>query len=115
MRSQGDEDDAALRLDIDAQRAEALGLSLSDVNGMLATIFSGREVNDFVLGATLRPVIVQAGAPFRMQPDDLESWYARNSAAEMVPFIAFMSTLLVPTGAVATLEANGNLVLELPA
>ncbi|HRO14909.1 MAG TPA: efflux RND transporter permease subunit [Paracoccus sp. (in: a-proteobacteria)] len=96
VQSQGDEDDAALRLDIDAQRAEALGLSLSDVNGMLATIFAGREVNDFALGATLRPVIVQGAARFRMQPEDLEAWYARNSAGEMVPFSAFMSTRWVP-------------------
>ena len=96
VRSQGDEDDAALRLDIDPQRAEAAGLSLSEVNGMLATIFSGREVNDFAMGATLRPVIVQAGAEFRMQPEDLEDWYARNSSGEMVPFSAFMSTRWVP-------------------
>ncbi|PZP17234.1 MAG: hydrophobe/amphiphile efflux-1 family RND transporter, partial [Kocuria rhizophila] len=96
VQGQGDQDDAALRLDIDAQRAEALGLSLSDVNGMLSTIFAGREVNDFAMGATLRPVIVQGGAPFRMQPDDLESWYARNAQGEMVPFSAFMSTRWVP-------------------
>ncbi|WP_299363998.1 multidrug efflux RND transporter permease subunit [uncultured Paracoccus sp.] len=92
----GDEDDAALRLDIDTQRAEALGLNLSDVNGMLSTIFAGREVNDFALGATLRPVLVQGEAAFRMQPEDLEAWYARNSAGEMVPFSAFMSTRWVP-------------------
>ncbi|HHW33367.1 MAG TPA: efflux RND transporter permease subunit [Paracoccus solventivorans] len=96
IRSSGDQDDAALRLDIDAQRAEALGLSLADVNGMLSTIFAGREVNDFAMGATLRPVIVQAAAPFRMQPDDLKSWYARNSQGEMVPFSAFMSTRWEP-------------------
>ena len=96
VQGRGDEDDAALKLYIDPQRAEALGLSLSDVNGMLSTIFAGREVNDFAMGATLRPVIVQGGAPFRMQPDDLESWYARNAQGEMVPFSAFMSTRWVP-------------------
>ena len=96
VQSQGDADDAALRLDIDAQRAEALGLSLNDVNGMLATIFAGREVNDFAMGATLRPVVVQGNAPFRMQPEDLEAWYARNASGEMVPFSAFMSTRWVP-------------------
>ena len=96
VRSQGDEDDAALRLDIDAQRAEALGLNLNDVNGMLAVIFAGREVNDFAMGATLRPVLVQGAARYRMQPEDLEAWYARNSSGEMVPFSAFMSTQWVP-------------------
>ena len=91
VRASADEDDAALRLFIDAQRAEALGLGLSEVNGMLSVIFSGREVNDFALGANLRPVIVQGSAEYRMQPDDLEAWYARNSAGEMVPFSAFSS------------------------
>ena len=96
VQGRGDEDDAALKLYIDPQRAEALGLSLSDVNGMLATIFAGREVNDFALGTALRPVIVQGDAPFRMQPDDLEEWYARNGDGEMVPFSAFASTAWEP-------------------
>ncbi|WP_052041769.1 efflux RND transporter permease subunit [Paracoccus sphaerophysae] len=96
VRGQGDEDDAALRLDIDAQRAEALGLRMTEVNGMLSTIFAGDEVNDFALGANLRPVIVQGAAASRMQPDDLEAWYARNAAGEMVPFSAFISTRWVP-------------------
>ncbi|WP_134724961.1 efflux RND transporter permease subunit [Paracoccus luteus] len=96
VQGRGDEDDAALRLDIDTQRAEAAGLSLSDVNGMLSTIFAGREVNDFALGNTLRPVIVQSAAAFRMQPEDLEAWYARNASGEMVPFSAFMSARWVP-------------------
>ena len=96
VQGRGDEDDAALRLDIDAQRAEALGLSLNEVNGMLAVIFSGREVNDFAMGATLRPVIVQGDAGYRMQPEDLEAWYARNSTGDMVPFSAFSSYRWVP-------------------
>ncbi|MDO5643049.1 MAG: multidrug efflux RND transporter permease subunit [Paracoccus sp. (in: a-proteobacteria)] len=96
VQGRGDEDDAALRLNIDAQRAEALGLNLSEVNGMLSVIFSGREVNDFALGASLRPVIVQGGAAYRMQPEDLEAWYARNSSGEMVPFSAFSSYRWVP-------------------
>ena len=96
VQSQGDQDDAALRLDIDPQRAESLGLNLSDVNGMLSVIFAGREVNDFAMGATLRPVIVQGAAAYRMQPEDLEAWYARNAAGEMVPFSAFMSSRWVP-------------------
>lgn len=83
--------EAALRLDIDQQKAGAFGLSLSEVNAMLAVIFSGREVNDFQLGEELRPVIVQGDAAWRMQPGDIENWYARNSAGEMVPFAAFMT------------------------
>ncbi len=83
--------DSTLRLVIDQQKAGAFGLSLADINASLSVIFAGRQVNDFTLGADLRPVIVQADAPWRMQPDDVESWYARNQSGAMVPFGAFMS------------------------
>ncbi|MDN5567951.1 MAG: efflux RND transporter permease subunit, partial [Paracoccus sp. (in: a-proteobacteria)] len=79
----------ALRLDIDQQKAAAFGLSIADVNSMLSIIFAGRDVNDFALGSDLRPVIVQGEADNRSQPDDIESWYARNSQGEMVSFGAF--------------------------
>ncbi|SMO70678.1 efflux RND transporter permease subunit [Paracoccus laeviglucosivorans] len=90
------EDEAALRIDIDQQKAESFGVSVPAVNSMLATIFAGTEVNDFALGAQLRPVIVQSRAENRMQPEDVDSWYARNSTDEMVPFSAFMTTRWEP-------------------
>ncbi len=79
----------ALRLDIDQQKAAAFGLSIPDVNAMLAVIFSGREVNDFALGNDLRPVIIQGKADARRQPEDINQWYARNNNGEMVSFAAF--------------------------
>ncbi|RQP03954.1 multidrug efflux RND transporter permease subunit [Paracoccus sp. MA] len=96
VESSGTETEAALRIDIDQQKAESFGVSLSGVNAMLSTIFAGTEVNDFALGAQLRPVIVQAAAANRMQPEDVDSWYARNSDGEMVPFTAFMTTRWEP-------------------
>ncbi|SDX46335.1 multidrug efflux pump [Albimonas donghaensis] len=81
----------ALRLDIDQQKAESLGVSLSSVNDILSTVFAGSYVNDFTLGARLREVIVQGDAEWRMQPEDLGRWYARNDAGEMAPFAAFSS------------------------
>ena len=70
------EDEAALRIDIDQQKAESFGVSVPAVNSMLSTIFSGTEVNDFALGAQLRPVVVQGRAENRMQPEDVDSWLA---------------------------------------
>ncbi|MTH65321.1 efflux RND transporter permease subunit [Paracoccus shanxieyensis] len=90
------EDEAALRIDIDQQKAESFGVSVPAVNSMLSTIFAGTEVNDFALGAQLRPVIVQGQAQNRMQPEDVDRWYARNSGDEMVPFSAFMTTRWEP-------------------
>tara|TARA_R110000787_G_scaffold16622_82_gene52313 strand:+ start:35738 stop:38845 length:3108 start_codon:yes stop_codon:yes gene_type:complete len=81
----------ALKLRIDQQKAEAFGVSLSDVNAMLSTVFSGTYVNDFPLGNNLREVIVQGGAQWRMQPEDIEEWYVRNNGSEMVPLSAFVS------------------------
>ncbi len=88
--------EAALKLDIDQEKAAALGVPLAAVNDMLSIIFAGRNVNDFQLGASLRPVFVQGAPDTRMQPDDIESWYARNSAGEMVPFSAFSTVEWVP-------------------
>ncbi|MEO9780029.1 MAG: efflux RND transporter permease subunit [Sedimentitalea sp.] len=81
----------ALKLEIDQQKAEALGVSLSDVNAMLSTVFSGSYVNDFPLGNDLREVIVQGGAEWRMQPEDVEQWYVRNDNSEMVPLSSFVT------------------------
>ncbi|KEO52790.1 efflux RND transporter permease subunit [Thioclava pacifica] len=92
VRVSGDENKAALQLDIDQQKAESFGLTLSNLNSMLSVIFAGKSVNDFDLDGNLRPVIVQADAPYRMQPEDIDGWYARNSSGEMVPFSAFMTT-----------------------
>ncbi|NIZ10892.1 efflux RND transporter permease subunit [Pseudooceanicola sp. HF7] len=91
LRVSGDEDEAVLRINLDQQKAESFGVSMSSVNALLSIIFSGSEVNDFNMNGNLRPVIVQADAPYRMQPEDIERWYARNSAGEMVPFSSFMT------------------------
>ncbi|MRX50364.1 multidrug efflux RND transporter permease subunit [Paracoccus sp. S-4012] len=92
INARGAEAEAALRIDLDRQKAESLGLPIAEVNAMLATIFSGTNVNDFILNDQIRPVIVQADAPFRMQEADIDGWYARNRQGEMVPFSAFAST-----------------------
>jgi multidrug efflux pump len=107
----------SLRLDIDQQKAAAFGLSISEVNAMLSVIFSGSDVNDFALGTDLRPVIVQGEAANRSQPDDIESWYARNSDGEMVSFGAFSTqnwdeepNALARFGGTRALELSGSAV-----
>ncbi|MBP1804435.1 efflux RND transporter permease subunit [Rubellimicrobium aerolatum] len=96
VRASGTEDESALRIDIDQQKAESFGLSVPQVNAMLSVIFSGESVNDFTLGSSLRPVIVQGEAGSRMQPEDIEGWYARNGSDEMVPFSSFITTSWAP-------------------
>ncbi|OIQ24335.1 MAG: multidrug efflux RND transporter permease [Alphaproteobacteria bacterium MedPE-SWcel] len=112
LSSNGTEKDSALKLSIDRAKAESFGLTLSEVNGMLSVIFAGSEVNDFELGAGLRPVIVQGEAASRMQTEDVFDWYARNANGEMVPFSAFMSTSWEPVA--PTLERfDGTAALQI--
>lgn len=115
LSANGTEKDSALKITIDRAKAESFGLTLSEVNGMLSVIFAGSEVNDFELGAALRPVIVQGDAPYRMQTEDVFDWYARNAAGEMAPFSAFMSTSWEPVaptleryGATSALQISGS-------
>ncbi|MCB1957936.1 MAG: efflux RND transporter permease subunit, partial [Rhodocyclaceae bacterium] len=89
VRPNGQEDTAQLKLDIDLQKAGALGVSASDINATLATAWGGTYVNDFVDRGRIKRVYVQADAPARMSPEDMNKWYVRNSDGAMVPFSAF--------------------------
>ena len=104
-----------LSIDLDPQRAQALGLSVSDINDNLSTIFAGSYVNDFTLDGKLRDVRVMGDQPFRMQPGDLSRWYMRNSSDEMVPLSAFSSeswgktfTKIARYGGVNAIELQGS-------
>ena len=79
------------RIDIDQQKAAAYGLAISDLNQALSIIFASSNVNDFSLAGELRPVIVQGAPEARMQTEDIDRWYVRNEAGDMVPFTAFTS------------------------
>ncbi|WP_157779831.1 efflux RND transporter permease subunit [Celeribacter ethanolicus] len=71
----GVESEGVLKLIIDQQKAESFGVSVSEVNSILSTIFAGSSVNDFDMNGSLRPVIVMADAVYRMQPEGIEGWY----------------------------------------
>jgi hydrophobe/amphiphile efflux-1 (HAE1) family protein len=91
VRPNGLEDAPQLRLDIDTAKAGALGLSVSDINSLLSTAWGGSYVNDFIDRGRVKKVYLQADAPYRMQPQDLENWRVRNASGQMVPFSAFGS------------------------
>ncbi|NTE43857.1 efflux RND transporter permease subunit [Agrobacterium pusense] len=89
LRSDSQDNETQMKIILDQEKMGAMGVDLSSVNLMLSTIFAGRDVNDFTLNGELKPVYVQGDAPYRMQPDDLKFWYARNTSGEMVPFSSF--------------------------
>ena len=74
-----------LFLDINRDKAEALGVRLSDLFVTLQTHLGSLYVNDFNLfGRTFR-VFLQADGRFRMTPADLNQLHVRNSRGQMVP------------------------------
>ncbi len=76
-------------MNVDQEKASALGISLSEINATLSATWGGSYVNDFIDAGRTKRVFVQAEAPFRMQPRDLDRWYVRNREGRMVPFSAF--------------------------
>ena len=89
VRPNGLEDTPEYRLDVDGRKLSTLGLSIADVNDTLAIAWGGRYVNDFIDQGRTKKVFLQADAPYRMLPGDIERWQVRNGAGTMVPFGAF--------------------------
>lgn len=92
LRGNSRTEESQLKINIDEEKAGAFGIDLAAINTLITTAFAGSRVNDFVYNGEIKPVYVQADAPFRMQPGDINKWYVRNDSGEMVPFSAFAST-----------------------
>ena len=89
VRPNGMEDAPQYNVDIDYEKAMALGLTVSDINSTLGTAWGSSYINDFLHQGRVKKVYVQAQAPFRMNAQDLSLWYVRNNKGEMVPFSSF--------------------------
>ena len=92
VRPNGLDDTPQYRVEIDQEKAGALGLALADINRTLSTAWGSSYVNDFIDKGRVKKVYLQADAPFRMLPEDLDRWYVRNNRGQMVPFSAFATT-----------------------
>jgi len=79
------------RIDVDWGKAGALGIPIASIHRLLAVAFGSVYANDFIQGGRIKRVFVQADAPYRMLPRDLEKLYVRNMAGKMVPFSSFAS------------------------
>lgn len=106
VRPDGLEDAPQLQLDIDRDKASALGVSFDAINGVISTALGSAYANDFPNAGRLQRVMVQADAPTRMQPDDLLKLNVQGNKGQMVPLSAFASTRWV-TGAMQTIRYNG--------
>ncbi len=106
VRPNGMEDTSQLRIDVDWDKAGALGLPLSSIHSTLSASFGSAYVNNFIKGGRVKRVFVQADAPFRRLPSDLEKVHVRNNAGKMVPFSSF-ATLRWASGSPRLERFNG--------
>ena len=91
VRPNGMEDVPEYRIDVDWDKAGALGVPISSIHNTIAAAFGGSYVNDFIQGGRVKRVYIQADAPYRMLPEDLSKLYMRNTEGKMVPFNSFAS------------------------
>ncbi|WP_312480564.1 multidrug efflux RND transporter permease AcrD [Kosakonia cowanii] len=112
VRHNGLDDSAQLQIDIDQRKAQALGVSIDDINDTLKTAWGSSYVNDFMDRGRVKKVYVQSAAKFRMLPDDINRWYVRNSSGGMVPFSAF-ATSHWQTGSPRLERYNGYAAVEI--
>jgi len=91
VRPSGLEDVTQYRIDVDWEKAGALGVPINSIHHTIAAAFGSAYVNDFIQGGRVKRVYVQADAPYRMLPNDLERLFVRNASGTMTPFGSFAS------------------------
>ena len=89
VRPSGLEDVSQYRIDVDWEKAGALGVPINSIHHTISAAFGSAYVNDFIQGGRVKRVYVQADAPYRMLPKDLERLYVRNAVGTMTPFTSF--------------------------
>ncbi len=111
IRPNGLDDEAQYRLDIDWERASALGISIASISNTLAAGWGSTYVNQFIDRGRVKKVFVQGEPGARMLPQDLDRWYVRNAGGQMIPFSAFSSAHWT-YGSPKLERYNGNASLE---
>jgi HAE1 family hydrophobic/amphiphilic exporter-1 len=91
VRPNGLEDAPEYRVDVNWERAGALGVPIASIHNTISGAFGSAYVNNFIQGGRVKRVFIQADAPYRMLPKDIEKLYVRNTNGKMVPFSSFAS------------------------
>ena len=88
-----------LFLDIDRDKAEALGVPVAEIFSVLQASLGSSYVNDFNLFGKVYRVIIQAEARYRNTVEDIGRLHVRNAAGDMIPLralVADVETILGP-------------------
>ncbi len=91
VRPNGMEDVPEYRIDVDWDKAGAMGVPISSIHSTIAAAFGSAYVNDFIQAGRVKRVFAQADTPYRMLPEDLKKLYVRNNTGKMVPFSSVAS------------------------
>lgn len=91
VRPNGLDDVPEYYIQVDWEKAGALGVPITSIHNTIAAAFGSSYVNDFIQSGRVKRVFVQADAPYRMLPQDLKKLYVRNNIGKMVPFSSFAS------------------------
>ena len=90
VRPNGLEDAPQYSLNIDREKANAMGVSISNLDSIIQGAIGSQYINLFLRDGRVKQVYIQGVQSSRMLPSDLSLWYVRNSAGGMVPFDAFL-------------------------
>ena len=106
-------DDAPqLNVDVDHDKARALGLDLTSVNDTISTAWGGAYINDFIDRGRVKRVYLEADQQYRQSPEDIGSFYVRGTSGSMAPFSAF-STQSWAQAPVQLTRYNGQPAMEI--
>lgn len=92
VRPNGLDDIPQYKITIDTNKAQAMGISIDEIHQTLETAWGSSYVGDFLDQNRIKKVYIQADAPYRMLPNDMDSWYVRNNRGDMVPFSSFITS-----------------------
>lgn len=92
VRPNGLSDVAQYKIDMNYEKAMALGLSVTDINQTLQAAWGSIYVNDFIDKGRIKKVFVQGDAAHRMLPSDIGKWHVRNKDNSMVSFDSFSNS-----------------------
>ncbi len=112
VRPDGMEDAPQMQIDIDRDKANALGVSFDSISSALGTALGSSYINDFPNQGRLQRVVVQAEAAARMQPEDVLALPVLNRSGQVVPLSTFASTRWI-TGAMQTVRYNGYAAMKI--
>ena len=87
-----------LYFDVDRDKAQLLGVSMSDIFSTMKAFTGSIYVNDFNMFNRIYRVYIQAEAPYRAQRDNLNLFFVRGAGGVMIP-ITSLGTTHYTTGA----------------